>query len=438
LAAGGISPDSKPIRKAVAWLMNRQIRQPGDWSETVAVEPGGWCFEYANDFYPDADDTAMALMALRAQFPEASPNAHSLPPELNIVQEWDETSESDSAEDWTEGMTIDLTASFREGEGGQCKGEQRERGEGESPAEPWGKSRLVAAFSVRQEHRTAEITEDEQETVASLDETVQAIDRGMKWMLAMQNKDGGWGAFDRDNDRQFLCYVPFADHNAMIDPSTPDLTGRVLESLGKLGRRLGDPVVDRAVAYLRQTQEADGSWFGRWGVNYIYGTWQSIVGLTAIGVSVNDPAVVAGANWLLAHQQACGGWGESADSYEQPHLRGQGTPTASQTAWAVMGLLAAGFADHTAVTRGVRYLALMQNEDGSWDEPEFTGTGFPKVFYLKYHYYPIYFPLMALANWARQVNPVLADDVLPLTLEHAVPRKIAMPMARPFNRVIAR
>jgi squalene-hopene/tetraprenyl-beta-curcumene cyclase len=173
-------------------------------------------------------------------------------------------------------------------------------------------------------------------------------------------------------------------------------------------------------------------------VNYIYGTWQSIVGLTAVGVSVSDPAVVAGANWLLAHQQACGGWGESADTYEQPHLRGQGATTASQTAWAVMGLLAAGCSNHTAVTRGIRYLSLMQNEDGSWDEPEFTGTGFPKVFYLKYHYYPIYFPLMALAQWAVQVNPVQADDALPLTRRQVGSRKISIPLVKPLNRIIAR
>ncbi|MCC6124488.1 MAG: terpene cyclase/mutase family protein [Pirellulales bacterium] len=400
LAAGGIGPGSPPIRRAVSWLLKQQIRRPGDWSETVAAPPGGWCFEYANDFYPDVDDTAMALMALRAQFPELAPRAQDLPPELNLVDASD-----DEEEDWAEGMTIDLAA--------------------------------LSSIPRPPSPVPCPLLPDE-DAVATLDETVRAIDRGLKWMLAMQNKDGGWGAFDRDNDRQFLCYVPFADHNAMIDPSTPDLTGRVLECLGKLGRRVGDPAVDRAVAYLRQTQEADGSWFGRWGVNYIYGTWQSLVGLAAVGVPVNDPAIAAGANWLLAHQQAGGGWGESADTYERPHLRGQGTPTASQTAWAVMGLLAAGLADHPAVARGIRYLSLMQEEDGSWFEPEFTGTGFPKVFYLKYHYYPIYFPLLALAQWAVQVGPVLADDMLPLPAKFAAPGKIPLPVIKPFNRIIAR
>ncbi len=236
---------------------------------------------------------------------------------------------------------------------------------------------------------------------ATLDRTTGAIARAERWLLAMQNKDGGWGAFDRDNTSEFLCHVPFADHNAMIDPSSPDLAARVLEALGCLGRRVGNPAVDRAVKYLRETQEADGAWFGRWGVNYIYGTWQVLTGLRAVGVAESDPAIVAGANWLIAHQQPTGGWGESADSYADPRLRGQGNTTASQTAWAVIGLLAAGKQDHPAVTRGVRYLIDTQRDDGGWNEPEFTGTGFPRVFYLRYHLYPIYFPLMALAQYAR-------------------------------------
>jgi squalene-hopene/tetraprenyl-beta-curcumene cyclase len=173
----------------------------------------------------------------------------------------------------------------------------------------------------------------------------------------------------------------------------------VLESLGVMGRRVGDPVVDRAVAFLRASQEADGSWFGRWGVNYIYGTWQALTGLAEVGVPGDDPMIVAGANWLLVHQQESGGWGESPDTYEQPHLRGQGNTTASQTAWALLGLMAAGAADHPAVARGVAWLAANQGEDGLWEEPWHTATGFPRVFYLRYHGYSKFFPLWALARY---------------------------------------
>ena len=243
---------------------------------------------------------------------------------------------------------------------------------------------------------------------------IGACERARRWVLAMQNKDGGWGAFDKDNDAEFLCRVPFADHNAMIDPSTPDLTGRVLEALALWGNKPGQPVVERAVQYLRKTQEADGSWFGRWGVNYIYGTWQVLVGLNAIGLAADDPLLQRGANWLLMHQQADGAWGESADTYEKPQLRGQGPATASQTAWALLGLMAAGLAHHPAVERGVQWLVAQQQPDGTWAEDQFTGTGFPRVFYLKYHAYPIYFPLLALANYARAHGkpiPPLAAEV---------------------------
>jgi squalene-hopene/tetraprenyl-beta-curcumene cyclase len=230
---------------------------------------------------------------------------------------------------------------------------------------------------------------------------IGACERARRWIYAMQNRDGGWGAFDKDNDSEFLCRVPFADHNAMIDPSTPDLTGRVLEALALWGAKPGQPPVDKAVDYLRRTQESDGSWFGRWGINYIYGTWQVLVGLQAIGISTDDPLLQRGANWLLAHQQASGAWGESADTYEQPELRGQGPATASQTAWALLGLIAAGLAHHPAVERGVQWLVDQQQSDGTWAEDQFTGTGFPRVFYLKYHAYPIYFPLLALSTFAQ-------------------------------------
>jgi len=233
-----------------------------------------------------------------------------------------------------------------------------------------------------------------------------ACDRGKQWLLAMQNRDGGWGAFDKDNDAEFLCHVPFADHNAMIDPSTPDIAARVLECLAQLEMSLGDEPIDRAVKYIRDTQLADGSWYGRWGVNYIYGTWQVLVGLSAIGAPKDDPAMERGAKWLIDHQQACGGWGESADSYADPSLAGIGPVTPSQTSWALLGLMAAGKTHDPAVAKGIQYLVETQQHDGSWHETEFTGTGFPLVFYLRYHMYPNYFPLLALATWERSVRGI--------------------------------
>jgi squalene-hopene/tetraprenyl-beta-curcumene cyclase len=371
LRQSGVGPGKPAIRDAVRWLLDKQTRRRGDWSETVAAEPGGWCFEYANEFYPDCDDTAMVLLALQTEFDPPAERSPALPPELDVTPAA------------TEAETPCATA--------------------------------VSAVRKSPEVGTADTAvartiAPPDEGVAAMDDTVDAMDRGLRWLLAMQNDDGGWGAFDRNNNSEFLCRIPFADHNAMTDPSTPDLTGRVLECLGKLGRRVGDPAVDRAVAYIRATQQADGSWFGRWGVNYIYGAWQSLTGLSEVGVKADDPAVVAGANWLLAHQQPSGGWGESPDSYDDPRLRGQGPATASQTAWAVLGLLAAGMEEHPATIRGIRYLLRTQRRDGTWNETQFTGTGFPRVFYLRYHYYPIYFPLMALARWAVRIRPRLGEE----------------------------
>jgi squalene-hopene/tetraprenyl-beta-curcumene cyclase len=235
----------------------------------------------------------------------------------------------------------------------------------------------------------------------------EASSRARQWLAAMQNIDGGWGAFDRDNNCEFLCKVPFADHNAMIDPSSPDLAGRVLEGLGAIGLRIGDPTVDRGVTYLRRTQERDGSWFGRWGVNYIYGTWQAIEGMRAVGLPADDPAVLNGVRWLESRQQADGGWGETPASYADPTLAGMGEPTPSQTAWAVAGLIAAGRHDSPAARRGVQWLVTGQRADGDWEETAFTGTGFPKVFYLRYHYYRVSFPLITLARWRAAMTPVV-------------------------------
>jgi squalene-hopene/tetraprenyl-beta-curcumene cyclase len=228
--------------------------------------------------------------------------------------------------------------------------------------------------------------------------------RAVAWLLAMQNRDGGWAAFDRGINREVLTKVPFADHNAMLDPSCPDITGRVLEALGHYGYRVGQRAIDRAVAFLERTQEPAGGWLGRWGVNYVYGTWQVLAGLRRVGSDMRRPLVRRAVAWLKAVQQPGGGWGETCRSYDDPSLAGQGTPTASQTAWALLGLLAAGEEHSEEVRAGIDYLLATQQPDGSWQEEQFTGTGFPKVFYLKYHMYALYFPLMALARYAAAVG----------------------------------
>jgi squalene-hopene/tetraprenyl-beta-curcumene cyclase len=298
---------SRASARGIRWLLDREVRRPGDWSiRNPHLEPGGWVFEYRNGHYPDTDDTAMVLMALA---------------------------------------------------------------------------------------RTGQ---------AGTDAARPAVQRALHWLLGLQNRDGGWAAFDRGVNREVLTHVPFADHNAILDPSCPDITARVLEALGHYGYRVGNPAVDRAIAFLHATQEKAGGWFGRWGVNYIYGTWQVLAGLHRIGFDMRQPLVRRAVAWLKRVQQASGGWGESCRSYNDPSLAGQGTPTASQTAWALLGLLAAGEAGSDEVRAGIDYLRATQRPDGSWEEDQFTGTGFPKVFYLKYHMYPLYFPLMALARYARQ------------------------------------
>ncbi len=225
-----------------------------------------------------------------------------------------------------------------------------------------------------------------------------ATRRALAWLLAMQNDDGGWGAFDHNNDRQFLCQIPFADHNAMIDPSTADVTARVLECLGRYGWPAAHPVVTRAVKFLLKDQTADGSWFGRWGVNYVYGTSGVLRALETVGLTAREYCQRA-ASWLREVQNSDGGFGESIASYYDPKLKGQGVSTASQTAWGLIGLLAASEPGDPAITEAVKHLVEQQQTDGSWAEKEFTGTGFPCVFYLKYHLYRNYFPLYALARY---------------------------------------
>ena len=223
--------------------------------------------------------------------------------------------------------------------------------------------------------------------------------RGLTWLLSMQSKNGGWGAFDQDNDMEIFNKIPFADHGAMLDSPTVDVTGRILWLLGVLGYTREHSQVKRAIAFVKRNQEAVGCWYGRWGVNYIYGTFLVLVGLRSIGEEMNQSFVRRAVDWLNGHQNKDGGWGETCDTYENPKLRGKGASTYSQTAWAILGLLAAGETKTGNLSRGIQYLILGQNKSGTWFEKEFTGTGFPIHFFIKYHMYQHYFPLMALARY---------------------------------------
>ena len=225
-----------------------------------------------------------------------------------------------------------------------------------------------------------------------------ALERGLRWMLSMQSADGGWGAFDVDNDRAFLKAIPFADFGELLDPPTADVTAHALELLGLLGYSGEYPPAQRGLQFLYDLQEPDGAWWGRWGVNYIYGLGAALPALAALGEPITAPPVRRAVDWLIRHQLPDGGWGESCDTYADPSLRGAGPSTPSQTAWALMALLAAGEAEHDAVSRGIDYLIRRQRSDGTWDEDHFTGTGFPSDFMINYHLYRHYFPLMALGR----------------------------------------
>ncbi len=308
LQEAGLLPDHPALVRATRWLLEKQLLGPGDWQvKNRDAEPGGWAFEFRNDFYPDVDDTAFVLMALqRVDDPDGARLRH-------------------------------------------------------------------------------------------------AVRRGLAWLLSMQNRDGGWGAFDRDNDCRILTQVPFADHNAMIDPSTADVTARVLECLGRYGWPASHSVVQRAVSFLLRDQALDGSWCGRWGVNYVYGTGGVLRAFETVALTAREYCQRAVA-WLRAVQNPDGGFGESIASYYDPELRAKGRSTPSQTAWGLIGLLAATEPADPSVARAVAHLIAQQNPDGSWDEDEFTGTGFPCVFYLKYHLYRNYFPLHALARYRNLVQ----------------------------------
>jgi squalene-hopene/tetraprenyl-beta-curcumene cyclase len=306
LGASGVPANDPRMVKAADWILQKQVRTVGDWKvKNKKGEPGGWYFEFNNEFYPDVDDSAMVCLGL-AQVEH--PNGRY----------------------------------------------QRE-----------------------------------------------SVQRAIKWMLSMQCKNGGWASFDKDNDRMVFQYVPFADHNAMLDPATVDITGRMLEMLATYGHDKNHPAVKKAIDFVRKEQEPDGSWFGRWGVNYIYGTMLVLRGLEAIGVDYHEPYVQQAAEFLRMMQNPDGGWGESCGSYDDPNAKGQGSSTPSQTAWAVMGLLAANDTRSDSVARGIAYLLRAQKKDGSWTEDFYTGTGFPRVFYLMYHMYRQYFPLIALTTYAK-------------------------------------
>ena len=223
-----------------------------------------------------------------------------------------------------------------------------------------------------------------------------AIDRAAEWIEGMQSRNGGWGAFDADNTFSYLNYIPFADHGALLDPPTVDVSARCVSFLAQIGRSSLEPALD----YLRGEQEPDGSWFGRWGTNYIYGTWSALCALNMAGVATHSPMVRRAVNWLLVRQRGDGGWGEDGRSYWDRAPRGEAREsTPSQTAWALLGLMAAGEIDNPAVERGIRYLEETQNEAGLWDEDAYTAVGFPRVFYLRYHGYRAFFPLWALARY---------------------------------------
>jgi squalene-hopene/tetraprenyl-beta-curcumene cyclase len=309
LGEAGIVPTDPRMVKAADWTLQKQVRTYGDWAvKNKKGKPGGWYFEFNNEFYPDVDDSAMVALGLSKV---EHPNGRY----------------------------------------------QRE-----------------------------------------------SVQRAIDWIFSMQCKNGGWASFDKNNNRMVFQHIPFADHNAMLDPATVDITGRILEMLASYGYDKNHPAVKKALKFIRNEQEADGSWFGRWGVNYIYGTMLVLRGLEAIGVDHHEPYVQQAAEWLRMVQNPDGGWGETCDSYDDPNTKGVGPSTPSQTAWAVMGLLAANDTRSESVAKGVAYLLKTQRPDGSWDEPYYTGTGFPRVFYLMYHLYRDYFPLIALTTYMKVVG----------------------------------
>jgi squalene-hopene/tetraprenyl-beta-curcumene cyclase len=228
------------------------------------------------------------------------------------------------------------------------------------------------------------------------------VARAAEWVIGMQSRNGGWGSFDADNTHYYLNHIPFADHGALLDPPTADVSARCLGLLAQLSDPASAKSRADALAFLQREQEADGSWFGRWGTNYIYGTWSVLAALNAAQTDPSSPPIRRAVGWLCGRQRADGGWGESEESYWPGEPQSTAPySTASQTAWALLGLMAAGEAESPAVAAGIRYLTATQSADGSWDESWFTAVGFPRVFFLRYHGYRAYFPLWALGRYRR-------------------------------------
>jgi squalene-hopene/tetraprenyl-beta-curcumene cyclase len=298
----GLTKDDPILAKANEWLLGRQIFEvQGDWAANRGhVRPGGWAFQYWNDYYPDVDDTAVVVMALHRADPEK-----------------------------------------------YC----------------------------------------------------EAIERGTEWIIGMQSINGGWGAFDADNNHFFLQNLPFADHGALLDPPTADVSARCLGMLAQLGYETDHPVMAKGLAFLRSEQEKEGSWFGRWGNNYVYGTWSVLCAFNAAGEDMQARHIRKAVDWLKYVQRPDGGWGEDCSTYWQYRRDEVKTSTPSQTSWALMGLMAAGEVDSNSVARGVEYLLNAERDGGNWHEEYFNAVGFPRIFYLRYHGYSAYFPLWTLSRY---------------------------------------
>ena len=365
LADAGLPAGDPALVRAARWVLAEEVPGPGDWQvRRPRLRPGGWAFEFDNDGYPDIDDTAVAVLALRRVALPATDGAAG----------------ADVSNGASETHSTALPA--------------HEAARGGDLADPGG--------TAGSHSRSRSVPEPGQ--AADPESVRAALHRALRWLEGMQSRDGGWGAFDADNTQRLCTKLPFCDFGAVIDPPSPDVTAHVVEALSAAGLGQGR-AARRGVAWLLRAQEPDGSWFGRWGANYVYGTGAVLPALIAAGVKPGKSVIGRGVGWLESHQNPDGGWGEDLRSYDDPGLAGRGESTASQTAWALIGLLAvAGSgAGSPAADAGVRWLIDHQTSEGTWDEPQFTGTGFPGDFYINYHLYRLMFPVSALGRYLGSV-----------------------------------